>query len=182
MEQNISQKFPLSPKELFLVVIDVISVIILVFLLSQLPKAAEALREARITSTKDEASLTFEYDKTIAKKPDLDKLSALFLDDTGVVSFVNTVEKLKGEQSSIVKVTFTSQQEVKDRTGNYGIPVVIEMSGSWDQIGNDMEKLQVLPFLYRPVTFESKPNYSNPLIFDVKYGILLYVQHETPKN
>jgi hypothetical protein len=181
MENNLSRRFHISTKELILVVIDIFSIVALFVLLSQLPHAAEELRQARIASTKDDASVTFEYDKVISRKVDIDKLSSLFLDDTGVVSFVNAVEKLKGEKSAIQKVTFTSQKAVKDRTGNYGLPVVIEMTGTWDQIGTDLEKLQVLPFLYRPVTFESKPNLSNPANFDVKYGILLYVNYDASK-
>jgi len=174
MEKQI-QHFPLSTREIILVIINLFSLVFLIVLLVKLPAAAESLRQARIISTKDDATVSYEYNQAVSHKPDFDKLSALFLDDRGVISFVNEVETLKSEENAIQRVTFTSQKPVKDRTGNFGIPVVIEMTGTWEQIGKGLEKIQVLPFLFRPVTFESKPSVSNPVTFDVKYGVLLYI-------
>jgi hypothetical protein len=180
MERLFSQ-FPISKKEAILIVINLISLIFLFVILSKLPKVANDLRQARIINAKDDASISFEYNKTVSFKPDLDKLSALFLDDAGVVSFVNAIEKLKSSNSAIQKVSFTAQKAVKDRTGNYGIPVVIELSGTWDQIGSDLEHIQTLPYLYRAVTFESHPTVGDRDIVDVKYGILLYVAYDASK-
>lgn len=176
------QSFPLSVKEIALVVVNLLSIIFLFIILSQLSGKAEELQKLRVDSTKDDGAVTFEYNQVVSYKPDLDKLSTLFLDDTGVVSFVSEVETLKGSDSSIQKVTFISQKPVKDRTGNFGIPAVIEMSGSWSQISSDLEKIQALPFLYRAATFDAKPDVLKPEIIIARYGVLLYVSNVATKK
>ena len=50
MEKDTSRKFPISTKELVLVVIDVFSIAFLFILLAKLPQVAETLRQARIAS------------------------------------------------------------------------------------------------------------------------------------
>ncbi len=181
-EEEDTKKFPLSTKEIILVVINIFSIIFLFILLTKLPIKANELKNLRINEIKDQAALSFEFNDINAKKADADSLKELFLDDSGIVRFVNTVEQLKNINGSIKRVAFTSQKTVKDKTGNSGIPVVIEMTGNWDAIGHDMEKIQGLPFLFRPVTFESKQNFENPALTDVKYGVLLYVKEEGGKK
>lgn len=176
--ENDTKKFPLSTKEIILVVINLFSVVFLGILLTKLPAKANQLKALRINEVKDQAALSFEFNDINAKKSDADNLKSLFLDDSGIVRFVNTVEQLKSADGSIKRIVFTSQRTVKDKTGNIGIPVVIEMSGTWEAIGRDMEKIQGLTFLYRPVTFESRQNFENPVLTDVKYGVLLYVKDE----
>jgi hypothetical protein len=171
-----TKKLPVSPKELILIIINVFSAIFLLILLTKLPGNAEELRTLRASDIQDEASLSFEFNRVNAHKNDSDALEKVFLDESGVVTFVDSVEKLKSPASAIQGISFTAPKSVKDRTGNFGIPVVIEMSGSWEAIGNDLEKIQGLSFVYRPITFEAKPNFENPSMVDVKYGLFLYVK------
>lgn len=176
------KRFPLSTREIILVTINTFSVIFLIVLLIQLPAKAEELKKLRLAEAKDETATAFEFDKVQSKKEDYEKLKSLFVDESGIVRFVNEVEKFKGPDSSVQKVTFTTQKAVKDRSGNYGIPVIIEMTGSWEKIGKDMERIQILPFLFRPATFESKPTLDKPNSIDVRYGVFLYVKEDLVKK
>ena len=106
------------------------------------------------------------------------------MDEAGVVNFVNEVEKLKSESSAIQKVTFVSQKVVKDKTGNYGIPVVIELAGSWEVIAEDLEKIDTLAFLFRTVRVEAEksPKEEEAGVIIYKYGVFLYVKDELGKD
>ena len=63
-------------------------------------------------------------------------------------------ELQKSDAGAISKVSFASQKAVTDKTGNYGVPIVIELMGSWDAIDSDLQKIDKLPYLFRPVKVE----------------------------
>jgi hypothetical protein len=102
-----------------------------------------------------------------------------------VVDFVNELEKIKNDGGTIKAITFANQGPVKDRSGNVGVPVVIEFQGRWEQIDSDLQKLDLLPFLFRAAKIDiGKPKLKpgqdpeevvldeNAVVF--KYGLVLY--------
>jgi hypothetical protein len=166
---------PYTSRDIILGVINLLSIIFLVFLLIKLPQKAEELKELRIEDLKDSQNLnvvspTFESDKK--KSTDLQKL---FLDDFGVVNFTVDIEKLKTLNPAIQKVTFTSQKPIKDRLGFLGLPVVIILEGDWNTIGQAMNSLEALPYLFRPVSIKSDIKKDDPNVIVLNYGGLLYV-------
>ena len=54
------------------------------------------------------------------------------------------------------------------------------MIGSWDQIEQDLNEIQNLPFLVRPVNIEMQTDETGVLLF--KYGVLLYVNKDLGKT
>lgn len=171
----------LKVKDILLIVINLISVTLLIILLSKLPKKGEELKRLRndvllVNSQIPSGQAEIENNKDKAQK-----LEDLFIDEAGLVSFVNDIEGLKSESSSIYKVSIVGQKAVKDRTGNFGIPVIIEMKGDWKTLGEDMLRIQKLPYLVRTVRIESEP-LKEEKGFDFKYGIILYTKDELGKN
>jgi hypothetical protein len=176
------QKGFFATKDIILIIINAFSIIFLIILLIKIPEKAAQLRQISIDNMKDEAAVSFQFNDIFTHKNEYQDIDNLFLDESGIVQFVNEVEKLKNNESSIKKVTFTSQKPIKDKTGNVGIPVVIELSGTWEQIQTDLEKIQELRFLFRPITFETKPSLESSNILSGKYGVLLYVKESLTKS
>jgi hypothetical protein len=170
-----SDKLPISSKDIILGLINVVTIVFLVILLSKFPQKSEELKSLRNESLMVGSIGSFEISEIEDKKIKADKLNDLFLDEGGVVDFVNEVEKIKSQGGSIAKVTFTSGKAVKDRTENFGVPIVIEMKGGWDSIGKDLEEIEKLPFLFRSAVIEAKINEEDAAVIDFKYGVFLYV-------
>lgn len=166
---------PLTTKDIILGVINLVSIILLIILLVRLPQKADRLKELRNEDIRNQASLSFDLADISDSSAKADELEELFIDESGVVEFVNDVEGLRSEESSITEVRFTSQEAVKDKTGNYGIPIIIELRGSWQQIGQDLQEIQKLPYLFRAVKIEVEPLEDEGSLIQFRYGGLLYV-------
>jgi hypothetical protein len=175
-------RLPISSKDIILGIINLISFVLLVIILIRFPDKAQELKRLRIENLRNESSVSFEFSEIDVHKPKAGRLSGLFLDEAGVVDFVNEVEKLKIEGSAFNKMTFASQKVVKDKTGNYGIPVVIELKGSWEAIGGAMEAIDALPFLFRPVNILAEPVLEEEGVIMFKYGGFLYVNDRLGKD
>ena len=109
-----------------------------------------------------------------------DKLFSLFPDDEGLVNFANELDRIKAE-GKIVGFSFATEEAVKDKTGSIGIPVLIEIKGTWAEIDTDLQKIQKLPYLLRPIQVSAAPAPEEGLI-DLKFGGFLYVGKDFGKN
>jgi Tfp pilus assembly protein PilO len=69
-----------------------------------------------------------------------------------------------------------------DKTGNYGIPVIIELNGAWESIGQDLQEIQKLPFLLRAISIDAEPDKENESMIQFKYGGFLYVDTRLGEN
>jgi hypothetical protein len=176
------QKRPFSTKDVILGIINLLLFIALVFILKDLPEKATELRNLKTDELKSEIVVFPESSKVDIYKPKADELSDLFLDEPGVVGFVDEVEKLKSEDGPFQRVVFASQKAVKDKTGSYGIPVVIELRGTWDALDQVMEQIDELPFLFRPAKILVEPLSGEEGLIDIKYGGFLYVDDRLGKN
>ncbi|KKQ41670.1 MAG: hypothetical protein US60_C0032G0011 [Microgenomates group bacterium GW2011_GWC1_37_8] len=184
--EETKRKLPLALKDMILGIINLILVILLVIILLRFPDKAKELKDIRIDAIKNEESVSYQFDKIASAKVKADELSSLFVNDSGVVDFVNDLEKIKNENGTIKSITFANQQAIKDKTGSFGIPVVIELQGSWEKIDSDLQRIDGLPYLFRAAKVEAgKPKVQpgvkleeeqeideNIIVF--KYGIFLY--------
>lgn len=183
-EGLLPKKLPFSSKDIILGVINLVSIVLLFIILSKLPEKAKEfnlLKSEKITS---ESSISYEFSGIEEAKLKSDEMKKLFIDEPGVVDFVNQVESLKVEGSSIKKISFATQNVVKDKTGNFGIPVVIELEGDWQVIGQDLEKVDMLPFLFRPARIEIERSTEEESLGVIlfKYGVFLYVDDKLGKD
>lgn len=167
------EALPFSSKDIILAVVNLISVVLLIVLLVRLPSKANELNSLR---KEDVQSRDIAYDSlgfTESKKK-ADGISKLFLTDNGVVDFVSDVEKIKNADGIITKVSFVSPQRIKDKTGNSGLAVSIELSGSWEGINQSLMKIDSLPYLIRPVSIDISRSKDDSQVIIYKYGLFLY--------
>jgi hypothetical protein len=176
--EDISPQKVITWKEGILIAINILSVICLLFLIVELPKHALAAKDLRVQHIKNQSSQSVEYAEIASAKAKTDQLKKLFLDDSGIVDFVSSVETLKVKYPAIQRINFPSQENVKDRTGSIGIPVIIEMSGGQKDILDAMYAIESLPYLFRTMSVDVRPSKDDPLISTVKYGGMLYVSDQ----
>lgn len=178
---------PYTYKDVILGVVNLLSVIFFVIMIVNFPKKSQELKNLKIQEIKNEMAANMETNEIDLVKPKVEKIDNYFLDEAGIVNFVNDVELQKSEGGAISKVSFASQKAVADKTGNYGVPIVIELTGGWEVIDSDLQKIDKLPYLFRPVKVEieydeENPDEENPKMVVYKYGIFLYVRESLGKN
>jgi len=152
-----------------------------VYLTRLLPaKAGEVMRlrsEQLAIGAKNAELIKSDIDENKNKS---DKLIALFPDDSGLVSFANDLDKIKKE-GKVAGFSFANNEAIKDKTGYLGIPVLIEFQGTWSEIDIDLQKIQAIPYLLRPIEIDVSPSETEGLI-DFKFGGFLYVNESFRKN
>ncbi len=170
------KKLPVTYKDIILGIVNFISIVIFVIILINFPKKSQELKKLKIEEIRNSTVVGLEISEIEAALPKTEEISQYFLDESGVVNFVNDIELLRTEGGSISKVTFASQKAVTDKTGNMGIPIVVELVGNWYSIDNDLQKIDKLPYLFRPVKVEVSYDEEDPQMVIYKYGIILYVR------
>ena len=105
-EEETKKKLPFSSREIILSVINLSSLIFLLIILYKLPVKAQELKTSIIEKIKNEGSISYEFIEVETGKEKADSLEKLFLEDEGVVEFVNKVESLKKENEAVKKVSF----------------------------------------------------------------------------
>jgi len=173
---------PYSTKDVILGVINFLSVILLIFLLVKLPQKSDELKSLRIEEIKDMQLIGYSSPNLNESKSKSDALQSLFLDNSGVVSFAEDIETLKSTNSAIQKVTFTSQKPIKDKLGLSGIPVIVLLEGSWEEIGSSMNAIEKLAYLFRPAILRAEISVEEPNVVTLEYGGMLYVGDGFTKN
>lgn len=187
-EELLGNHAAFAPKDIILAVINIISVILIIILLVKLPQKAKEVKALRTENIKNESSVSFEFSDIEEAKKRSQELERLFLDESGLVEFVKEIEKIKAGGGTVVQLNFGSQQPIRDKTGYAGIPVIIEMEGSWQAIGQDLQKIQSLPYLFRAVKIEagSKSAIGEEVqatdIIEFKYGGFLYVDDKLAED
>jgi len=147
---------------ILLLVIDLLMLGFSVFFIVSIPTKAEALNKAR----SDEQN-------------SVDTLNSYYPEEAGLISFIEAVDKLK--ESGIIKnFSLVGKNAVKDKTGVYGIPFIIEIEGKWEDINANLQEFQKLPYLIRAVNVEA--NVIDLNIVNFKYGGFLYVSDKLAKT
>lgn len=169
-------------KEIGIGVINLILILATIILLGQLADKAQEVKTARnasiATTTKSSSEIAgLELE---ASREKADKLKSIFPNESGLIDFVSEIDSLK-EEGLITTFAFASEKAVKDKTGEFGIPIVIQFQGTWAQIGDSLNRLNQTPFLVRGVTIEANRGVEDGLI-TLKYGGFLYVDESLAKN
>ena len=167
-----------SYKDITLGVINFVLLVILIILLTKLPQKSLESKNLRAQEIINQTNPTSEYADVPDAQKKVDDMKKLFLNETGIVDFVNQVEALKTTNPVIQKVTFASQKAIADKTGNFGIPVIVQLSGGWQDIGSALEKIQSLHFLFRAVNLDIQHSKDDPNVVIFNYGVILYVNDE----
>lgn len=169
-------------KDILLAVVNIIFLVVTVVLLGMLPQRGAEFKKLRTVfiqaSEKSEVEIAkLEID---ASSKINDSLAALFPDEAGLVEFAKEIDKLK-EEGLVTSFSFASEKAVRDQTGQFGVPIVIIIEGSWSQVGDAMQKLQGLPFMLRAVSIDAERVPEGNLI-SFRYGGFLYVDESLAKN
>jgi hypothetical protein len=164
-----------------LLFIDLLMLLVSVFFIVSLPKKAAELNKLRSDEQKVKESKNIdvtglEYKPT---KENVDKLESFYPEEGGLIDFIEMVEQLK-KNGQVKNFSLVDQYAVKDKTGAFGIPFIIEFEGSWDNINVSLQEFQKLPYLIRAITIEAKVVDENVVNF--KYGGFLYVSDKLAKT
>ena len=169
-------------KDIILGVINLVFLLGLTYLLTKLPIRASELKTLRNLDVKTSNTValdTREFDIESSKEKS-DRLKSLFQDEQGIIEFVNEVEKLKVD-GGVVDLYFASANPVRDKTNSFGVPIVIQFAGSWEAIDNDLQSIQNLPYLFRPIEVEIRESTVDGVV-ELEYGGFLYVDKSLEKN
>ena len=176
-------KSVLTSRVLLLGAGNLIFMFLLAFFLVKLPGKANELKRLRNASFRASSEGRTEIAKFEIEsvRERADKLANLFPDESGLVDFVNDIEKIK-EEGVVTRLSFASTEVVRDRTGYYGIPVIIHFRGSWSQIDTDLQKIQKLHFLFRAVSIKAEVFSEEENVVELSYGGFLYVDDKLGKD
>lgn len=169
-------------KSLFLIFItDLVLLAIAIFFIVNLPKKAAELNQVKSEEQKVKESKKIditglEYQPT---KESVDKLTGFYPMEDGVIDFIEMVEVLK-DSGRIKNFALVGQDAVKDKTGAFGIPFIIEIEDSWENINISLQEFQKLPYLIRAINVEVRVIDENTISF--KYGGFLYVSDKLAKT
>jgi hypothetical protein len=167
---------PYSTKDIVIGAVNIIALLLLVVLLIKLPQKAEEVRMLKTEIVKNETSVTLEFPDIEESNEKARELESLFVGDSGIVEFVRQVEEIRQKQGVIERLTITSQKPVRDKTGNLGIPILIELRGSWSDFNRVLPEIQKLPFLFRAIDVEvERTSEEGENIITFSYGVFLYV-------
>lgn len=169
-------------KDTVLAVVNITFIIILIYLLQQMPSKAKEINSLRSTSITSKSVGTGEvqFFDLDTNKEKIEALTGVFPDEDKLLQFVAAIEEIR-DTGSVVGFTFGSENPVLDKTKNLGLPIRIDLRGSWEEISRDIERIQKLPYLFRPVTFDAQELPQEGYV-EVKYGGFLYVDKSLEKN
>ena len=173
----------ISKPIIFLGIINLIFMVALGYFLANLPKKAESLKTIRNQKLQADSDDGTELgDIEIGSvQTQVGMLEVLFPNESGLINFVREIENIK--LGGVVKeFSFSSINAVTDKTGNYGIPFTIVMEGTWEQIAEELFKLQEINFLFRPVKLKTKLVPEQENVIELEYGGFLYVHESLGEN
>jgi Tfp pilus assembly protein PilO len=164
-----------------LILVNFIMLTLSIFMLASLPKKAAELNKVRsdeekVIESKKVDITGLEYKPT---KDSVDKLLGYYPEELGLINFIETAEAIKGK-GSIKNFYLVGENAVKDKTGAYGIPFIVEFEGSWETIGQSLQELQKLPYLIRAIDVKVETVDEKTISF--KYGGFLYVSDKLAKT
>ncbi len=178
MQVQDTGKQPISKLFIKIVIVNVISFLVflaLIMLLRDLPNVATAVKKANGATqvaehSVDSAVLQSEVDKYADKTKVIE--SALMGDQT-VITFVSLMDQIKAK-GILTQYDFPINQEVTDKTGLYGLPVIATVVGTKQQVSETLISITNTPLLVRPVTLSITIDPTG--IYTAKYGVFLYTR------
>jgi len=158
--------------------------------LEDVAKEHNLYRNRSLDRTSESDLSVYQYELEASREV-TENIARSFPDETGLLEFIDNVERLRGR--SVSKITFASKEPLKDKEGNLGIPIVIEFQGSWGEILSDIREIQNIPYIFKPVKLDSeKQDFVSGELqqmsqtqadeASVSFGGFLYVNEEFSKN
>jgi len=163
-------------KAAILAVINLIAVAAIILLVDRLElKAQEVkrLRSIQLSASHGEPFSALKTDVEAAEAK-TDELVKYFPDSQGLIVFVGEIDKLKAE-GVVTGFSFANEEPIKDKTGSFGLPVLIELKGSWSTVDNALVRIMSLPYILRAIRIDVSPALNEPGLIDFKLGGFLYV-------
>ena len=163
-------------KAVVLAVINLIAVAAIVFLLDHLELKAQEVKRLRgiqLSATRGEPFSALRTDVEAAETK-TGELVKYFPDSQGLIAFVGEIDKLKAE-GVVTGFSFANEESIKDKTGSFGLPVLIELRGSWSAVDSALGRIMSLPYLLRAIRVDVSPSLEDPALIDFKFGGFLYV-------
>jgi hypothetical protein len=159
-----------------LAVINLLAVAGVVFLLDRLELKAQEVKKLRSIQLSASGGEPFSALKTDleAAEAKTDELVEYFPDSQGLISFVGEIDKLKAE-GVVTGFSFANEEPIKDKTGALGLPVLIELRGSWSAVDSALGRIMSLPYFIRAIRIEISPSLDEPTLIDFSFGGFLYV-------
>jgi Tfp pilus assembly protein PilO len=185
--QNQQQPAPPKPTKMswkinmgILIGINILFVLVTIFLVSQMSTKGKEMKELRTKQLATNVSTSTVAQEELEKhKEHSDKVLSVFPDDDQLIEFVAKIDELK-RAGGVTGFSFASDLPIKDPLGLLGLPVLVEMKGSLDQVNQSVVALQNLPFILRPVKTEIEKNDDGT--FEVRWGGFLYVDQNFGKT
>lgn len=178
---------PLTTRDILLNLINILTLILLIVIITEIDDKAVELKQIKNENIRLSENYDYNSDQVNEDVQQAERLDKLFITDSGVIDFVSDVENLN-ESGAIRRVSFSSPDPVKDKSGSFGRPIIIQLRGNWNQIDQAMKNIHDLPYLFRPVRIEIErlsPEEGGPGdAIEVGYGGLLYIkdpENETSK-
>jgi len=174
----------LSRTKLKIIVFNVINAVLLaglIFMLRQLPRNAEKVKELHSQSIasqeeSDIGVLEAEIDKS---QGSIDRISNLFATDIQFLDFISQIDKL--EETGVVRdFNLPVTTPVLDSTKNPGLPVSMTFTGSKEEINQAFVTISQMPFILKPVNISMDVGADGIII--VRYGGFLYTNEKFSKN
>lgn len=148
-----NSNLPFSTRDVVLGVLNIFLVGAILFLLFDLPQKAEKLKDIKNQNIRNEEIASLKISDVNLQKDKIEALENSFLDESGVLDFVREIEVLK-EDGTVKDLSFESQEAVKDRTNNFVLPIEITLVGQREEIKEDVQKIESLPYLFRVVKID----------------------------
>ena len=170
-------------KVTILAIINLVAVAAIVFLLDRLQLKAQEVKQLRsiqLSATHGEpfSALKANVEEAEAKTGELVKY---FPDSQGLIAFVGEIDKLKAE-GVVTGFSFANEEPIKDKTGSFGLPVLIELKGNWSTVDSALGRIMSLPYLLRAIRIDVSPALDEPGLIDFKFGGFLYVDKNFSKD
>lgn len=166
-------------KIIILNLVNLVLVIAIFFLLGELPKLGNSIKEIRSSNIaaegkNDAVILASEVDRNREK---IDNIRNIYVDENGFVEFVSIINPLRVE--GIISDLVFSPSAVENSKKQAGVPITMVFQGSRDQINLALEKLYQAPVLFNVVSVELEGT-AEAAIY--RLSIFLLVDESFPKN
>ncbi len=164
-----------------LAVVNVLFLIGIFALTQQLDKSGQELKKLRTEKLVQESHATDEVaeQELATAREQYRVIAEAFPDEDQLLEFVTSLDDLK-RQGLIRVFSFASDTPLKDKNGIYGLPILIELAGSGEQISEGLRSLEALPFILNSVKVEVATSEDGSKT--LRYGGFLYVDQEFSKN
>ncbi len=163
----------LTLKVLIFSVIDFIFLILLAWFLTKLgPKTTELKKMKNLLVQAKQIDLDAIQKTLLENKEKSEKLATVLPNEDELIEFINQIDLLKKEKK-INSFSFVADKPMKDKTGFFGLPLIIESKGSWQEINETLKSIDQLPYLIRGLNLEIKLLSDKEIM--LKFAGILYV-------